>query len=195
MLAFLTIGIIGLAIVLLSLLLGDLLDGVFDAFDVEFAGGVFSTPVIGSFLAAFGFGAALTMYGAGVGATGGAFAGLASGIAIGGIALVMTRSLMHMPTDHTPAASDNVGAHGTVVTTIPEGGYGEVSLRAHGQVEKYNARGTAAIGAGQAVEVVEVLSASSVLVRPVEAEPPSTPPDRDAEPGPDADADSDDRRP
>lgn len=184
MLAFLTIGIVGLAIVLLSLLLGDLLDGLFDAFDVELAGGVFSTPVIGSFLAAFGFGAALTMYGTGVGATGGAFAGLASGIAIGGIALFMTRSLMHMPTDHTPTAGDAVGAHGTVVTTIPEQGYGEVSLRTHGQVEKYNARGTAAISAGHAVEVVEVLSASSVLVRPVEAEPPST----------NANADSDDRR-
>lgn len=188
MLGFLVIGIIGLAIVLTSLLLGDLLDGIFDAFDVELAGGVFSTPVIGSFLAAFGFGAALTMYGAGVGATGGAFAGLASGLAIGGIALVMTRSLMHMPTDPTPTAGDAVGTRGTVVTSIPEGGYGEVSLRAHGQVEKYNARGTAAIGAGQSVEVVEVLSASSVLVRPAEAEPPAAPSD------PDANTDADDRR-
>lgn len=188
MLGFLVIGIIGLAAVLGSLLLGDLLDGIFDAFDVEFAGGIFSTPVIGAFLAAFGFGAALTMYGAGVGATGGAFAGLGGGIVVGGIALFMTRSLMHMPTDHTPTAADAVGTRGTVVTSIPEEGYGEVSLRTHGQVEKYNARGTAAIGAGKPVEVVEVLSASSVLVRPVEAEPPSTPSD------PDADADADDRR-
>lgn len=185
MLGFLVIGIIGLAIVLLSLLVGDLLDGLFDAFDVEFAGGVFSTPVVGSFLAAFGFGAALTMYGAGVGATGGAFAGLASGIAIGGIALFMTRSLIHMPTDHTPTAADVIGTRGTVVTSIPGEGYGEVSLRTHGQVEKRNARGTAAIGAGQSVEVVEVLSASSVLVRPVEAEPPPSGPDANA----DADAD------
>jgi membrane protein implicated in regulation of membrane protease activity len=84
----------------------------------------------------------------------------------------MMRSLMHMPTDHTPSAGDVVGAQGTVVTDVPDGGYGEVSLRGAGQVEKYNARGTEALRAGRTVEVVEVLSASSVLVRPADADSP-----------------------
>ena len=174
MLGFLIIGGIGLVILLLSLVLGEVLDSLFNAFDVEFGGGVFSTPVIGSFLAAFGFGAALTMYAAGIGATGGAVSGLASGIVVGGLALLITRSLINMPTDHTPAATDLVGLRGTVVTDIPAGGYGEVSVRAYGHVEKRNARANEAIAAGEAVEVVDVLSASSVMVRPVGAPPPTS---------------------
>lgn len=184
MLGFLIIGVVGLVILLLSLVLGEILEGVFSAFDLELGGGVFSTPVIGSFLAAFGFGAAVTMYAAGLGATGGAFSGLLSGVAVGGLALLLTRSLINMPTDHTPAASDVVGARGTVVTAIPADGYGEVSLRSAGQVAKRNARGTEPMPAGQAVEVVDVLSASSVLVRPAPADPPS-------DPAPDAGTDAD----
>ena len=50
---FLVIGVIGLALLGISLVLGDLLDGVFDAL----AGDVFSSAVIGGFVSAFGFGA------------------------------------------------------------------------------------------------------------------------------------------
>lgn len=182
MLGFLVIGVVGLVLLGLSLVLGEILEGVFSAFDVEFGGGVFSTPVIGSFLAAFGFGAALTMYAAGIGATGGAFSGLASGVVVGGLALLITRSLINMPTDATPAAGDLAGARGTVVTAIPADGYGEVSVASHGSVLKRNARGTQAIPSGQAVVVVDVLSASSVLVRPVDTDPDARhddPTDRD----------------
>lgn len=184
MVGFLIIGIVGLAVVLGSLLLGDLLEGVFGALDLDIGGGIISTPVLGSFLAAFGFGAALAMYAAGVGAAGGALSGLVAGAVIGGLALAMMRSLMHMPTDHTPSAGDIVGAQGTVVTDVPDGGYGEVSLREHGQVGKYNARGTEALTAGRTVEVVEVLSASSVLVRPADSGSPPTADDGGEPPSP-----------
>ena len=55
MTTFLVIGLIGLGLVAVSLVLGDLFDGVFDAL----AGDVFSSAVIGGFVSAFGFGAAL----------------------------------------------------------------------------------------------------------------------------------------
>lgn len=165
--AFLIIGAIGLAMVLASLVLGDLFGGLFDALSLDAGGGVFSTPVIGAFLAAFGFGAALVMYATGVGIGGGALAGLGGGGVVGGVALALMRSLMEMPTDPTPRATDVLGSRGTVVTDIPEQGYGEVSLRQHGTITKSNARATERVVAGEAVEVVEVLSASSVLVRPL----------------------------
>jgi hypothetical protein len=132
MTAFIVIGAVGLAVVLVSLVLGDIVDGVFDAFDVEFGGGVFSAPVLGSFLAAFGFGAALITFATGVNATLGALGGLASGAVVGGLALSLMRSLINMPTDETPTTTGLEGATGLVITRIHDEGDGEVTILHHG---------------------------------------------------------------
>ena len=170
MTGFIVIGAVGLAIVLISLLLGDILDGLFDAIDVDFGGGIFSAPVLGSFLAAFGFGAALIIFSTGVNATLGALGGLASGAVVGGLALLMMRSLINMPTDETVSTSGLAGAPGHVITRIPAGGYGEVTLRHHGKLHKYNARATEELPAGTAIEVTAVLSSSAVMVKRAESE-------------------------
>ena len=54
MTTFMVIGLAGLALLLVSLLVGDLFDGALDAL----AGDVFSSAVVGAFVAATGFGAA-----------------------------------------------------------------------------------------------------------------------------------------
>ena len=176
MTAFVIIGAVGLAVVLLSLIVGDVLDGLFDAFDLEFGGGLFSTPVLGSFLAAFGFGAALIMSTTGAGATAGAFGGLGSGAVVGGLALLMMRSLMEMPTDETPSTTSLEGAPGLVITRIPADGYGEVTVRHHGKQHKYNARSDAEVASGTRIVVTGVLSASAVLVAPVPRDAPASGP-------------------
>lgn len=170
MTGFIVIGAVGLVVVLASLVLGDILEGIFDALDADFAHGVFSAPVIGSFLAAFGFGAALIMTGTGIGAAGGALGGLASGAAVGALALFMTRALMNMPTDPTMRTADLVGSTGVVITRIPEGGLGEVSLTYAGQIKKLAARATEPITAGTTVVVTQVTSSSSVMVRRADQE-------------------------
>lgn len=164
MAGFIVIGAVGLAIVLGSLILGDILDGIFSAFDLDFGGGILSGPVVGSFLASFGFGAALIMTATGVGATAGALGGLGSGIVVGGIALVMMRQLMNMPTDSSMDAADLVGATGNVITKIPAQGFGEVTIRHLGQPQKLNARAAEPIEAGASIRVISVLSTSSVMV-------------------------------
>jgi hypothetical protein len=121
------IGSFGLLLVVASLILGEILDSVFDAFDLD-GGGILSTPVIGSFLAAFGFGASLILYTTKAGAGLSALGGLGSGIVVGGVALLMTRSLMNMPTDEPVRSSGLVGRTGNVVTRIPADGYGEVTV-------------------------------------------------------------------
>lgn len=162
---FLVIGAVGLAVVVLSLVLGDVLDGIFDAFDLEFGGGILSAPVLGSFLASFGFGAALIMFSTGAGATVGALGGLGSGLAVGGVAFFMMRALVDMPTDPTMQSGDLVGATAVVVTRIPDDGFGEVTVRHVGQLHKLNARAPEPLPAGTTVEVTAVLSSSSVMVR------------------------------
>jgi membrane protein implicated in regulation of membrane protease activity len=171
MTAFLVIGAVGLALLLLSLVLGEVFEGLLGGFDVDAGGGVFSGPVIGAFLASFGFGAALVLYSTDVGAGGAALGGLGSGIVVGGLALVMMRSLVNMPTDETVTTQGLAGAPGIVITTIPDEGYGEVTIRHHGEQRKYNARAAARIGAGATVRVTAVLSTSAVMVEPAE---PST---------------------
>lgn len=165
MTGFIVIGAVGLAVVLLSLLLGDIFDSLFDAFDIDAGGGVLSAPVVGSFLAAFGFGAALIMFSTGASATVGALGGLVSGLAVGGVALVIMRTLINMPTDASMDTADLVGVTGTVVTRIPQEGLGEVTLRHLGQLHKLSARAPEPLPAGTAVEVTAVLSSSSVMVR------------------------------
>lgn len=171
MTAFLIIGGVGLALLLLSLVLGEVFEGLLGGFDVDAGGGVFSGPVLGAFLASFGFGAALIMYSTDVGAGGGALGGLASGVVVGGLALVMMRSLVNMPTDETVSTRGLEGSEGIVITAVPDDGYGEVTLRHHGEQRKYNAMAEGRITAGTRVRVTAVLSASAVLVEPA---PPKT---------------------
>ena len=161
---FAVIGSIGLFIVVGSLVLGDLLEGAFEALDIDAGGGMFSTPVIGSFLAAFGFGAVLVRTsseaGPGVAAAGGA----AGGLVMAAIALWITKSLMHMTTDESVRTEDVVGKPAVVVSAIPAGGLGEVSLVHLGQRMKYSARADTAIPYGGDVVVVAVTSSSSLIV-------------------------------
>ncbi|MFA9430623.1 NfeD family protein [Egicoccus sp. AB-alg2] len=162
--AFIVIGAVGLALVLLSLLLGEVFEGLFGGLDIDVGGGIFSAPVLGSFLASFGFGAALIVYATGAGAALGALGGLASGLVVGGIALAMMRSLVNMPTDDTVSTSGLAGSAGVVITAIPADGFGEVTVRHHGSQHKYNARALEPIPAGSPVRVTAVLSASAVQV-------------------------------
>jgi hypothetical protein len=167
MTAFIVIGTVGLAIVVLTLVVGEVLDGLFGALDVDIGGGIFSAPVIGSFLAAFGYGAALIMFATDANATLGALGGLGSGIVVGGIALIMMRTLMDMPTDATVTTTSLEGQRAVVITPISEGGYGEVTIRHHGEQRKYNARSSHPLPVGAQVEVPAVLSASAVMVAPI----------------------------
>jgi membrane protein implicated in regulation of membrane protease activity len=162
---FAVIGAIGLAMVVMSLVLGDLLEGLFESLGIDAGGGLFSTPVVGSFLGAFGFGAVLIRTasdtGPGLAAAGGAI----GGVFMGAIALWITRSLMHMETDPSVRTDDVIGKTGTVVSAIPAGGLGEVRLVHLGQPLKLSARADVAVPYGTDVVVVAVTSSSSVVVQ------------------------------
>lgn len=166
MTAFVVIGIAGLVLVVASLVLGEVFEGLFDAIDIDAGSGLFSAPVIGAFLAAFGFGAALTMSATAVGTGVAALAGVGAGVGFGAATLALTRSLMNMRTDDNVRTGDLVGRPGTVLTRIPPDGFGEVAVVHLGQRLKLNARAASPIPAGTPVVVTDVVSASSVHVEP-----------------------------
>lgn len=170
MIAFLIIGAVGLGVIILALVVGEVLDGVFEAVDADVGGGVFSTPVLGAFLAAFGFGGALIRYSSDAGIAVAALGGLASGAVVGGIALAIVRSLVNMPTDENVRTTDMVGVTGTVITRIPSEGIGEVTIRHAGQLLKLSARADRELTGGTPIVVTAVMSSSMVLVAPVDNE-------------------------
>ena len=162
-LVFLVIGGVGVAVLVLALLGGQLfglLDAGIDA--------TVSTEVVAGFLGVFGFGSALVsaLIGAqspGALAVAGA-AGLAAAVPAGYLVARLSRVVRDMPTDATPSRSDLVGALGVVVTPIPADGYGEVRVRLGGHQFKLHARADQPLAMGAEVLVIEVPSDTSAVV-------------------------------
>lgn len=168
---FLVIGLVGLVLLAVSLLLGDLFDGIFDAL----AGDVFSSAVLGGFVSAFGFGAALAQ-GAGASVLIALPVGTAAGVGFGWFAWWLTRLVRGGGSDATPEASDALGREGVILTAIPEDGFGTVRVLLGGHVVRLNARAQRALESGTDVHVTSILSATAVTVAPVwdELPPPTT---------------------
>lgn len=163
-LVFLGVGLLGVALLLISLVVGDLLHFAFA--DVD---GPFSFPALAALVGGAGF----------IGAIPAALLGdLAStprvliSVAVGLVgalplawgAIRLTAGLNRMPTDRTLTDQDVVGKLGRVISSIPIGGLGEVSLSVGGQTLKYYARSAEPIPVGTSIYVVEALSATAVEV-------------------------------
>jgi len=166
MTTFLVIGVVGLVILALSLIAGDLLDGAFDALA---AGDWFSSAVIGGFVSAFGFGGALTL-GLGAPTLVAVPVGIAAGAVFGWFAAWLTRLIKGSGSDDVVSPTDTVGHPATVLVEIPEGGFGVVRIRLGGHVLQFNARCETAQPAGAEVYVTDVLSPTAVTVAPVWSE-------------------------
>ncbi len=159
---FLLIGGLGLALLAISLFLGDVLH-----FGHPDADGPFSVPSVAGFVGAFGFGgaAAAALTGTGIFAL---IVGLIAGVlvaipaAIGTVALA--RAAGRMRTDATPTRADLIGHLGVVVTPIPAQGFGEVRISIGGQPVKLNARSDRPVALGARVFVIEAPSDTSVVV-------------------------------
>lgn len=159
---FLTLGGIGIALLLLMLVVGDHVDGLFDGLG---GGEWFTGAGLAGFLGGFGFSAAI-----GLGLTGSMMmaigAGVLVGLGIGALVTFVTIKLRSMGDSGGPRTESLVGSIGTVVSAIPPEGYGEISLSAHGSLHKLNARSAVAVPQGTEVTVTDVLSPTSVRVRP-----------------------------
>lgn len=158
MIAFLIIGSVGILLLVLSLIVGDLLDGLLD-----FGGDLFSGAALAGFLGAFGFGGALVYdlsdsLGLAIGL------GLVSGLVVGAGVGWASYRLKQGGDESNVRTAELTGHEGTVISAIPADGFGEVSVVAAGHITKLNARASAPLSAGTPVRVVAVLSPTSVLV-------------------------------
>jgi membrane protein implicated in regulation of membrane protease activity len=165
-LAFLTIGTVGLVLLALSISV-DFLDvpGV-DSLAVDHD--LIVLPVLSAGLAAFGFGAALllsaTSSGPGLAAAGGA----GSAVLVGRLAVSLVRMMLRQPVTEAPNGSHFVGAFGIVVTGVPPDGLGEISVRRDGTLHKFSARADEPLPIGTDVCVLGSLSPTCMRVRRVD---------------------------
>lgn len=159
MTTFVVLGSIGLLVLVVSLVLGEFLDGVLDGL----GDGWFSTASLGGFLTAFGFSAALADS-AEVATPVTIALGVGAGVAIGAFAGWLTRMVRNGGTDSTPQTRDIIGYDGTVVSTIPADGFGVVTVRMGGHLLRLNARAAVPIEPGTAITVVDTLSPTAVSV-------------------------------
>lgn len=171
MTVLLIIGAVGIVLLLVALIVGDLLEGVLGVDAIAgFDSDVFSTAGIAGLLGGFGFGGALGLAVSGqmwVGILVGAVVGMTLGWGAGRL----TRLLRRQGSGAAPSTSSLVGAEALVLTAIPDQGYGQVRLRHGGHTMTLNAKAPVPLDAGMRVWVSGVLSATSVEVLPVDALP------------------------
>lgn len=160
MTALLILGAAGIAVVLVSLVIGDILDGIGDVVGGDFL----SMGTLGGFLGALGFGGAIVLTLTGwwwLAIT----VGVVLGIGVGALAAWFTMQLKKGESNATVRTGGLVGHTARVIHAIPAGGYGEIRVRAAGAPAKLNARASEPISEGTLVEIVSVLSPTAVQVR------------------------------
>jgi membrane protein implicated in regulation of membrane protease activity len=168
MTTFLVIGIVGLVLVGISVLFGDVHGGVLEALESD----VFSTAVVGGFVSAFGFAAAL-MQGLGTPTLVSVLVGAGAGVVVGWLAWWLTKLVKDGGSDATLTPEDALGRSGRVITAIPADGFGAVRMLIGGHSVQLNAKAEKPIEPGTEVHVTQILSPTAVLVAPVWNELPS----------------------
>lgn len=184
MTTFLVLGGVGVVLLLVSLVVGDLFDLDFGG-DFEIGGfdtDIFSTAGIAGLVGGFGFGGALALEWTGL-----IWAAIGIGLVVGLILAFVAGSLTaRLKRDYPGAGASTkalVGSEADVLAPIPADGYGQVRLSHAGHRVTLNAKSDEQIAAGERVWVSAVLSPTAVQVGRVGSplELPGQPP----EPGPD----------
>jgi hypothetical protein len=160
------LGTLGLLVVVLGLVFGELLDGAVEGLlPGDVAPGL--TTALAAALSAFGFGAALALRGSSLPTSAALGLGAVGAVAVGVAAFLLSRAVIGREVA-APSGDALYGVFGALVTPVPKDGYGEVSVVVHGTRRKLSARAEQPLPAGASVYVLEVLSETSVLVAPAD---------------------------
>src|SRR5664279_4236691 len=154
MTGFLVIGAVGIVLLLFSLVVGEHLHGIFDALG---GGDWFTGSSMAAFLGALGFGGAIVKQ-----LTGSTLLG----VVVGALVAYGMLTLRRNDTGGAVTTNDLMDAPGVVLSDIPALGFGEVRVTRQGQMMKLNAKSAIPISTGTQVTVINVLSATAVVVEP-----------------------------
>lgn len=163
MTAFLAIGAIGVVLLVIALVLGDVIEGAVEGLG---GGGLFSTEALAGFVGALGFGGAIAL--GATGSTGVAVAvGIGLGVLLGWLAGWASKKLHDGAHSGATSTSQLVEKIATVISDVPADGFGVVSVSSGGHLTRLNARSSVPLAAGTEVSIVAVISPTAVQVEPL----------------------------
>ncbi|MEO8273024.1 MAG: NfeD family protein [Chloroflexota bacterium] len=165
-LIFVLAALVGGGLLLITVLLDDVFDGILDALHIDFSfGGVSLMPPLLAFVAMFGVGGifatqVLNLHGGPAAVVGVGFGG--AGFAL---AFLMFRAMRRAEGSKPYSISDLVGQIGSVSVTIPAGRLGTVYVRAEGQTHEITATAAEELHTGTAVKVTATAGMGLVVER------------------------------
>ena len=107
-----------------------------------------------------------------IGPMGAIVLGAVAGVAGGLVAWWLSRLIRSAESNTSVSSDDLIGDEASVVLAIPAGGLGEVALVRHGERVSLSATAETAIPRGSRVRITQTLTATSVMVAPLEAATP-----------------------
>jgi membrane protein implicated in regulation of membrane protease activity len=162
---------VGLGLLVLSLLLGDLFDFL-DFIDLDFLGGDISlAPVFFTAMSAFGGGGLLGVNAFGLGAGASLITGLVAALLLGGLAGVLFAALQRQEAGEGFVTEQLIGARGRCTLALGPDKVGRVSITHAGMTRSFSATSDSAIAAGTEVVVTDTIG-NALTVAP--ATKPST---------------------
>ncbi|MDO4784251.1 MAG: hypothetical protein Q3997_04100 [Propionibacteriaceae bacterium] len=164
MTTFLVIGGLGIALLLVSLVLGDVL-GDLDVDMPLLDSDLFSTASLAGFLGALGFAGAATLHLTEIMVLAIAV-GIVAGLGFAWGAIKLSHFLKRGELSDAYTTHSLIGADALVITDIPAGGFGEIRLSVRGHVTKLNARALEDLPTGTEVWISGVVSPTAVEVSP-----------------------------
>ena len=152
---------VGAGFLVLSILLGDVLD----IFDFDLGDGISATPVLFTSIAGFGGGGLLALNASDLDPGESVIAGLLTALLLGGLAMLFFRLLGRQESEGAFSASQLVGAEGRCTLGIQRGKGGRVAVHHDGMTRSFSATSDQEIAAGEEIVVTEALGNSLKVSR------------------------------
>ncbi|MGH2750733.1 MAG: hypothetical protein ACRDK3_07660 [Actinomycetota bacterium] len=156
---------VGLVLLVLGLVVGDLFDFL-DFLDLDLFGGDFSaTPVFFTAMSAFGGGGliGINLFGFGAGAS--LLSGLLAAILLGGLAAMLFVALRRQEAEDGFTTEKLLGARGRCTLAIGPGKMGRVSVAHSGMTRSFSATSAESIADGEDVVVTDAVGNSLTVAR------------------------------
>lgn len=163
-LIFLGCMIIGGSLLLLSVVLGGILDGILDSVGFDFdLGGVSFMPVLLGFVSMFGIGGLFGTEGLGLAAGPASLVGAVFGSLGAAATIAIFRFLRRAEAEGASSNASLVGQTARVSVSIPPSGYGSVIVNFDGSPAERRAAATEPIKAGSIVRISMVIGGDVVV--------------------------------
>ena len=171
-LVFVVCTLVGGGLLLITVLVDDILGGVFDALSINFdIGGVSLMPLMLGFVSMFGVGGLFATQVLDVHGGQAAVVGTIAGALGFGLVFVLFNLFQRSEGANPFSTSSLVGRTASVSVSIPAGRFGSVLVKAEGQTHEFSATATVDIAAGTVVMVTGSAGTGLIVALP-QADPP-----------------------